>query len=63
MKKIIEPIKVWYNGIEKDATILSIDKVEVDLKDSAFCRYSLLDENEQPLVSRNTARLTPQLIS
>lgn len=58
MKKIIEPVKVWVNGQEKDATILSIDRVQVNLKDTAECRYSLLDENLNVLVSRARASLT-----
>ena len=60
MKKIIGPVQVWYNGTEKDATILSIDRVQVNLKDSAECRYSLLDDDLNVLVSRQRAGLTPE---
>lgn len=57
MKKTIEPIKVWNNGQDVDATILSIDKITVNLQQSADIRYSLLDDNQQVLLSRKSINM------
>jgi len=60
MKKTIQPISIWHNGIQKEARLFSIDRVEFNLKDSATCRYSLFTEDHEVLISRQRASLTPE---
>jgi hypothetical protein len=60
MKKTIQPISIWHNGIQKEARLFSIDRVEFNLKDSATCRYSLFTEDHEVLISRQRASLTSE---
>jgi hypothetical protein len=40
--KTIEQVKVWFNGQEEEATILSANATSDNLVDSAFFYYSLM---------------------
>lgn len=40
--KTIQPVKVWYNGSEVDATILNASIQNDNLKDSATFNYQLM---------------------
>lgn len=44
--KTIQPITVWYNGLEVQATILKAVVSNDDLQSSATFNYQLMQENE-----------------
>lgn len=60
MKKTIEPIQIWRNGLNKEATVLLIESVTVELNDHARCKYSLFDASGQSIIRRENAGLTEE---
>lgn len=55
--KTIEPVKVWYNGQEVDATILNASSTNDNLVDSASFNYQLSVPSVSPYPSNMTTVL------
>lgn len=55
----IQPKQVYANGVEIQATQLSLQVINDNLKDNAIFFYQLFDENSTPLVSGNLTMTNP----
>jgi hypothetical protein len=47
--KIINPVNIWQNGENLEATLLNASNVQDNLDTSATFQYSLLDSNQNAL--------------
>jgi hypothetical protein len=47
--KIIQPVNIWQNGENLEATLLNASNVQDNLDTSATFQYSLLDSNQNAL--------------
>jgi hypothetical protein len=47
--KVIQPVNIWQNGENLEATLLNASNVQDNLDTSATFQYSLLDSNQNAL--------------
>lgn len=52
--RAIEPVQVWFNGVEMEANRLNLYVINDNLKDSATFYYSLLVETPVPTTTTTT---------
>jgi len=54
----IQPVQVWFNGVEMEANRLNLYVINDNLKDSATFYYSLLVETPIPTTTTTTGETT-----
>lgn len=53
--RAIEPVQVWFNGVEMEANRLNLYVINDNLKDSATFYYSLIVETPAPTTTTTTS--------
>lgn len=53
--RAIEPVQVWFNGVEMEANRLNLYVINDNLKDTAVFYYSLLVETPIPTTTTTTS--------
>ena len=60
---VIQPVKIWQNGVEKEATILNVSSYQDNLLNEATFNYTLGKPYEADLLNNSTYATGSLIIS